>query len=344
MPAEYAILIAFFALLGNAFFVGAEFGLVSARRSSVESLAAAGSKKAKKTLYAMEHISLMLAGAQLGITLFSLVLGAVAEPVIAHALESPLHALGLSDASIHIVSFIIALTIMVYLHVVVGEMIPKNLALARPEQTALKLVPWLVLIVSWIKPVVFGLNWVANKTLVFVKIQPKDEIPSAFNRDEVAGFIKESHNEGYIDKDEAELLSSALNLDDAILHRIILPYKDLVTIPLESTYVYVKQLASKYGYSRYPIKDGDKYIGYVHLKDIIAVKESNLNLNIDKSIIRDLYPTTEDQSLRIVLTGMQKARSHLGQVFSTKGEPIGLIALEDVLEELVGTIHDYSHS
>lgn len=344
MPAEYAILIAFIALAGNAFFVGAEFGLVSARRSNIESLAASGSKRAKKTLYAMEHISLMLAGAQLGITLFSLILGAVAEPVIAHALESPLHALGLSDTYVHFVSFLIALAIMVYLHVVAGEMIPKNLALARPEQTALKLVPWLVLIVSWIKPVVHSLNWVANKTLVLIKIQPKDEIPSAFNRDEVAGFIKESHNEGYIDKDEVALLTGALHLDDATLHRIILPYKNLVTIPKNSTPLYVQQLASKHGFSRYPIKDGEKYIGYVHLKDIIAVKESELNSAISENIIRELYPVKADQSLRSVLSGMQKARSHLGQVFNVNDKPIGLIALEDVLEELVGTIHDHSHS
>lgn len=344
MPAEYAVLVALFALMGNAFFVGAEFGLVSARRSSIESLAVSGSKRAKKTLYAMEHISLMLAGAQLGITLFSLILGAVAEPVIAHALEAPLHAIGLSDTYIHIVSFVIALCIMVYLHVVAGEMIPKNLALARPEQTALKLVPWLVLIVSWVKPVVYTLNWIANKTLILIRIQPKDEIPSAFNRDEVAGFIKESHNEGYIDKDEVALLTGALHLDDTILNRIILPYKNLVTIPKNSTPLYVQQLASKYGFSRYPIKDGEKYIGYVHLKDIIAVKENLLNSAVSKSIIRELYPVKSDQSLRSVLSGMQKARSHLGQVSNAKGEYIGLIALEDVLEELVGTIQDDSHS
>lgn len=343
MPTDIAIVVAIIALMGNAFFVGAEFGLMSSRRSSIEAMAVNGSKRAKKTLYAMEHISLMLAGSQLGITLFSLILGAVAEPLIAHALEAPLETLGLSTTYIHIISFTVALIIMVYIHVVVGEMIPKNLALSKPETTALRLVPALVLIVSWIRPIVYSLNWVANKSLTLFGIKPKDEIPSAFNRDEVAGFIKESATEGLIDKQEMELLNGTLRLDDALLHRILLKYDTLVTITKDSTPLYVQQLASKHGFSRYPVKDGSKLIGYVHLKDIIAIPSNQLSKPIKKTLIRDLYKISEDQPLRKVLIEMQNARLHLGQVFDSKGKPMGLIALEDVLEELVGTIHDHTN-
>ena len=328
MTSELALLIAFLALFANAFFVGAEFSLISSRRSSIESLAVNGSKAARKTLFAMENVSLMLAGAQLGITLFSLILGAVAEPSIAHLLEDPLHNLGFSDSTVHIISFAIALSIVIYLHVVIGEMVPKNLALANPEKTALKLVPVLVSLVNWMKPIISILNWIANRILLVLGIQPKDEIPSAFNRDEVAGFIKESHIGGMIDKEKVGLLTNTLDLDESNLKKIILPYDKIVSAKITDTPQTIQDLAIKHGFSRYPIKDGNKYIGYVHLKDIINLPDKIQSKQIKKTLIRDLYRVDQNVSLRSVLVGMQSSQLHLGEVYSVKGKAIGIIALK----------------
>ncbi|MBF6621351.1 MAG: DUF21 domain-containing protein, partial [Patulibacter sp.] len=177
-------------LLGlNAFFVGAEFALISARRSEIEPRAEEGSRAAKITLGAMEHVSLMMAGAQLGITICSVGLGYIAEPALAHLIEPLFEAIGIPSSLLHPVAFVIALSIVVYLHVVLGEMVPKNIALAGPERSALMLGPPLVMVVRILRPAIAGLNWVANVVLRGVGVEPKDEVTSAFTRDEVAGLL-----------------------------------------------------------------------------------------------------------------------------------------------------------
>src|SRR5215211_5272567 len=177
-----ALAVSAFLLVANAFFVGAEFALISARRSAVEPRAQAGNRLATMTLRAMERVSLMLAGAQLGITVCSLGLGYLGEPAIAHALEAPFEAAGLPEALIHPVAFAIALTIISFLHVVLGEMVPKNIALAGPDRAALTLAPPMTLIVRVLRPAIALLNWIANRTLRAVGVEPRDEITSAFTR------------------------------------------------------------------------------------------------------------------------------------------------------------------
>src|SRR6187455_361642 len=149
-------------LLTNAFFVGAEFAVITARRSSIEPRAHAGSRAAKTVLWAMENVSLMLACAQLGITVASVSLGVVAEPAIAHAIEPLMESLGLPEGAAHVIALIIALGIIVSLHVIVGEMVPKNAAVANPDRAAMILGPPLVVIARLVKPIIVALNWVAN--------------------------------------------------------------------------------------------------------------------------------------------------------------------------------------
>lgn len=341
MGAEIALLIAVIMLLGNAFFVGAEFGLVSARRSSMELKALNGSKPAKITLHAMEHVSLMLAGAQLGITLCSLILGAVAEPLFAHMLESVFAWLGVSESLLHVSSFVLALAIMVYLHVVIGEMVPKNLALANPDKTALALIPPLVFIVRIIEPIVKALNAIANGCLRLVGIKPRREIASAFSRDEVAGFVKESHHEGLIDTEEEQLLTSALELDERNVEKILIPLSNIVILDSESRLQDVEDAVRSTGYSRFPVKDlAGSIIGYVHIKDLLGKSDSDLERHIPKSIIRPIATIKQHDSLRRALAHMQRSEAHLAQVIDKSGVLLGMIALEDALEELVGEIHD----
>lgn len=343
MSAETSLLIAGLTLLGNAFFVGAEFGLVSARRSSIELMALSGSRAAKITLDAMEHVSFMLAGAQLGVTLCSLILGAVGEPLIAHALAGPLQTLHIPEALLHPIAIVIALAVMSYAHVVIGEMVPKNLALASPDRTALLLTPPLALIVRLTRPLVLGLNALANVGLWVIGIKPQREIASTFTRDEVAGFVKESRREGLLSEDEEHLLAGALEFDERTVQSVLLPQAKLVTIAPNATPAQIEALAGSTGYSRFPVRTtAGTLAGFVHLKDILNIDDAKHNEPIAKSIIRPLPEVKERESLRTTLASMQRSNCHLAQVVGAKGKVLGVVALEDVLEELVGEIRDDS--
>ena len=236
MSPEAALVAAVLLLLGNAFFVGAEFSLVAVRRSAIEPLAAKGSKKASRTLGALENISFLMASAQLGITLCSLALGAVAEPAIAHLLEGPFHEARLSENLIHPVSFVIALAVTVFAHVIIGEMVPKNIALARPEKMAMALTAPLLFVTALLKPLVHLLNFLANWTLRLFGITPKNEVASSYTRDEMADLVRESRREGYLSEDNEQLLSGALSFDAHAVRDIVMPLEDLVTVDKTASY------------------------------------------------------------------------------------------------------------
>lgn len=344
MSVEIALFIAVAMLVGNAFFVGAEFGLISTRRSSIEIRALKGSRAAKTTLDAMEHISHMLAGAQLGVTLCSLVLGAVGEPLFAHLFEPFFETLGISASLLHPLSFVFALITMVYLHVVIGEMVPKNIALADPERAALLLIPPLVFILNFVNPIVRGLNAVANGCLRIFRVKPKAEIPSTFNRDEVAGFVEESHREGLLSEDEKHLLSGVLRFEERTVESILLPLNDTIVVDEKSTPARIEQLVAKTGFSRFPTSDNHGNLsGYIHLKDILKIDAAKQNDSLGGSHTRPLATVRAGTSLSGALGIMQHAHAHLARVTGPGGAILGIIMLEDVLEELVGEIHDDAH-
>lgn len=342
MSIEAGIVLAIAVLLGNAFFVGAEFALVSARRSNIELKALNGSRAARITLNGMEHVSLMLAGAQLGVTLCSLIFGAVAEPLVAHALEAPFHSLHVPDIFVHPLSFAIALALMVYLHVVVGEMVPKNLSLAVSTRAALVLVPPLWLIVKMAGPLVTVLNAVANGTVRLLGVRPRQEIRSSFSRDEVAGFVKESHREGLLSEEEEQLLSSTLNFEDRRIKHVVLPLEHVVVSSPKPTAAEIEALSARTGFSRFPVPDSrGTLLGYVHLKDLLHIPEGQEGDPLPARLVRPLGNVTAASSLRDALATMQQTGSHIAQVTGgRRGKVIGVVMLEDVLEEIVGTIRD----
>ncbi len=342
MSVETSIILSLLVLLGNAFFVGAEFGLVSARRSNIELKALNGSRAAKITLSAMEQVSLMLAGAQLGVTLCSLIFGAVAEPLVSHGLHRPFALFGVPHAFVEPVSFAMALALMVYLHVVIGEMVPKNLSLAASTRAALLLVPPLWLIVKLTRPLVVALNAIANGTVRLLGVRPRQEIRSSFSRDEVAGFVKESHREGLLSEEEEHLLSSTLDFEDRRIKHVVLPLEHVVLTSNKPTAAEIEMLSAKTGFSRFPVpntRGGLK--GYVHLKDMLHIPEAHANEPLPARLIRPLGNVTANASLRGALATMQQTGSHIAQVTSgRRGKLVGVVMLEDVLEELVGTIRD----
>lgn len=339
MGVEVALAIALLVLLGNAFFVGAEFAVVSARRTNIELKALEGSRSAKITLKAMEQVSLMLAGAQLGITLCSLIFGAVGEPVIAHALEGPLANLGVSSSLLHPISFAIALILMVYLHVVIGEMVPKNISLARATRAALLLAPILYFIVLICKPVINALNAFANFCLRLIGITPQQEVRSSFNRDEVAGFVKESSRNGLISQEEETLLSGSLNFEEKTVQDIMRPIDSVATAPHNPYPSDIEKLSVDTGFSRFPIeKEPGNISGYVHVKDLLRVRQDQLEKPLAKSLIRPLAAVAADTTLRGALLIMQEKSSHIAKVTDDQRRTVGIVILEDILEELIGPI------
>jgi CBS domain containing-hemolysin-like protein len=330
-------------LLGNAFFVGAEFGLVSARRSSIELRALNGSRAAKITLDAMEHVAIMLAGAQLGVTLCSLILGAVGEPLFVSLLTGPFAALRMPPELLQPAAVVGALALMSYAHVVIGEMVPKNLAMAGSDRAALLLTPPLVLIVKTIRPLVSALNATANMILGILGVKAQREVASTFTRDEVAGFVKESHREGLLSEDEEQLLSGALRFDDRTVQAVLVPVQKMVVVNSHVTPAEVEQLAATTGFSRFPAADSSgKLVGYLHLKDILAVDDKDHNQPIAAKTLRALVSVKPRATLRSALVAMQRSGAHLARVNGSDGETQGIIMLEDVLEELVGEIRDDS--
>jgi CBS domain containing-hemolysin-like protein len=340
MSTGTAIAVSVLLLAANAFFVAAEFALVSARRTTIEPRARAGSRAAKTTLRAMENVSLMMAAAQLGITICSLGLGYLGEPAIAHLIEGPLQAIGIPSGFVHPIAFAIALSIVSFLHVVLGEMVPKNLALAGPDRAALALGPPLALVVHVMRPAIVALNAVANATLRLFGVTPQDEVTSAFTRDEVAGLVEESRREGLLDPHEGRLLVGALRFEERDARSVLLPTADLVTVDETVTPAALEQLAARTDYSRFPVSREGELIGYLHLKDVLEFEDEHRTRPIARSWIRPLPAVQQADRLRAILRTMQESGAHLAGVVGGAGDTVGVVALEDVLEELVGEIRD----
>ena len=337
-----AILLALVLLAGNAFFVGAEFALISARRTQIEPRAADGSWSARITLRAMERVSLMMAGAQLGITACSLGLGALGEPAVAHQLEKPLAALGVSGPLLHGVSFTVALLIVVALHMVLGEMVPKNIAIAGPERSAIALGPALYGIVWVLKPVIWTLNQLANLGLKVLRVEPQDEVTSTLRSEEVAGVVTESRDEGLLDDAEHRVLTGSLTLSFETVRDVMTPRENLVTLPVDVTPQRAQKESVRTGFSRFPLvgDDGD-LVGYLHLKDFAAVPRGTATKPVPESAVRPLTEISPDVSLEEALTAMQARGTHLALVRDPEsGEVAGAAMLEDVIERLVGEVVD----
>lgn len=327
-------------LLGlNALFVAAEFALISVRRTQLEPLAQAGSRTARLALKATSNVTLAMAAAQLGITICSLGLGAISEPAIAHLMEPAFKAANVPENFVHPISFVIAMTLVVFLHVVLGEMVPKNLALVAPERASLILGPFMLAVVAVLKPFVVSLNWIANHAVRLFGIQPVDEVASTYTHDEVAGLVEESRREGLLDEDEYGLVSGALDFYDGTVDQVLLPRDGLVTIPPDATPVDVEQACAETGFSRFPVLDANREIaGYLHIKDVLETDEESRLETIADKWLRPLATVVAGSGLYEALRTMQARGSHMARVADESGGVLGVIMLEDVLEELVGEI------
>ncbi len=346
MSAQVALAVGVLLLSGNAFFVGAEFATLSARRSAIEPLAEQGDRRAQTVVWAMEHLSLMLACAQLGVTVCSTGLGIIAEPAIARTLQAPLHALGLPAGLLHPVAFVVALVIVVYLHVVLGEMVPKSLAVTSPDRAVMIFTPPLVMLGRVLRPVIVSLNWLANHVVRLLGITPQDEVASAFTAQEVQSIVVRSQAEGML-ADEEGLLTGALEFSERTAEQVMVPVAALVSLPQGCTPEDLEGEVRRTGFSRFPVVGAspDDLVGYLHLKDVLDATAESASRPIDPRRVRALADVSPDTEVEETLATMQRSGAHLARVRDTGsvlggGAVLGVVFLEDILEELVGEVRD----
>ena len=339
MSSGTALVVGVLLLAANAFFVGAEFAIISARRSSIEPLALAGNKRAKTVLWAMEHVSLMLACAQLGVTVCSTGLGVIAEPALAHLIEAPLEALGVPASFTHPIAFVIALAVVVYLHVVLGEMVPKNLSVSGPDKAVMWFGPPLVYVGRVLKPIIYALNWLANHAVRLTGVEPKDEVASAFTAEEVQSILEHSRAQGAL-VDEQGLLAGAIEFSERDAVDVMIPVEDLVLLQEGCTADEVERLVARTGYSRFPVADaaGD-LLGYLHLKDVLFAMDDQRHEPLQVWRVRALAEAAPGDEVEAVLRAMQRSGAHLARIWDGTSV-LGVVFLEDILEELVGEVRD----
>jgi CBS domain containing-hemolysin-like protein len=344
----FGVLLTALLLAANAFFVAAEFALISARRDRLEALAEQGKHSAVTVIRAGENLPLMLAGAQLGITICSILLGRVGEPAVAHLLEKPFHLLGIPDTVLHTVSFVIAITIVVVLHVLLGEMVPKNIAIAGPESSAMLLVPPYLLWVRAARPVIAVYDWCAHVILRAVGVEAKSELENTVSTVELSEMIAESLSEGLLDPDEHNRLSRALRIRNRVVADVAMPLSEVHAVPVAGdeygpTVAAIRSALAETGYSRFPVVDSwGRFIGYVHIKDILPAVDDP-DAVVDLATVRPLPEVRETTPLPDALSLLRRENSHLALVTAADGGVSAMVTLEDLVEDVVGAVRDRTH-
>jgi CBS domain containing-hemolysin-like protein len=327
-------------LIVNAFFVAAEFAVISARRSQIEPLAEKGKRSARTALFAMEHATLMLATTQLGITVCSLLILNVSEPAIHHLLEIPLHLTGLPDAAIGVISFVITLLLVSFLHVVFGEMVPKNISFSVPDRAVLLLAAPLVFFATVFRPIIHALNATANAFVRLLRVEPKDEANSTFTLEEVQNIVDQSTREGVL-KDRTGALTAAFEFTEKRVSDVAIPVRQLVSLPEDTTPADLEHAVSRHGFSRYVLVDeSGEPTGYLHLKDVLELDDDEADRPVPPKFVRQLVSVYEGTELEDALATMRRAGAHLGRAFDEQGATAGVLFLEDIIEELVGEVQD----
>ena len=303
----------------SAFFVAAEFSLIAARRSVIEPMAVTSSR-ARSTIKAMEEVSLMMACAQLGITLCGVLLGAVGEPAVATLLEPVFEAVGVPESWLHPVSLTIALLLVVSAHVALGEMVPKNIAIAGPERTAIALAPILRGIASAIGPIIRLLNHWSNAVVRATGREPRDEVASAFTREEVGDLVTQSLAEGVLDADEGQRINSALEFDVSQVDSVMVSADEVVSVPAGVSAAELERACARTGFSRFPVRQDDgRFAGYLHIRDVVDIPAERRDEPVPQQRIRALPSVSPHTDLRSALDRMRRIGAHMAEVADRAG-------------------------
>jgi CBS domain containing-hemolysin-like protein len=339
------ILLVLFLVLLNAFFVASEFALVRVRGTRLAELASSGNKRAKIAQHVTSRLDAYLSACQLGITLASLGLGWVGEPAVAHLIVEPLmEYFGAPEYMIAPVSFGIAFAIITFLHIVLGELAPKSIAIFKSEGTSLWLSGPLMLFYKMAYPAIWLLNGTANTLLRWIGIQPASEHESGHTEEEIRILMKESQKSGHIDENELELVENIFDFSERVAREIMIPRTMLICLYADAPFEENLRIVQQERHTRYPVVEHDKdhIMGWVHASDVYnAALSSGPHAKRDiREFIRPMKVVPESMEISQVLKTMQKDRTHMVTVVDEFGGTAGLITLEDIIEEIVGDIQD----
>ena len=337
MTALYLLLVLSL-VLANGFFVASEFALVGVRRSRVETLAASGSRNARRLLGLLDHLNASISATQLGITMASLALGWIGEPVVAHILEEPLKG-RVSEAALHTISFTVAFTIITFLHIVLGELAPKTLALERAERTALAIALPMELFYKIFRWPIRLLDWAGTRTVRLFGLHPSGEHGSIYTEDELRGLIDVSRRSGQLKEEEQRLIEGVFEFSAAAVREAMVPRTEVVALSAAASLDEARELFRSTGYSRLPVYRArlDEVVGVLFRKDVDMGQAGPGSL---ESLVRTPSYIPASASLGDALRQMQSARVHLVFVVDEHGGIEGILTLEDLLEEIVGEIDD----
>mgnify|MGYP002718352549 CR=1 FL=1 len=326
----------------NAFFVASEFALVSSRRDRLESMAAQGKKEAQQVIHSIEHLSIYLAGAQFGITICSLILGKVAEPAIARYIEVPFMALGVPADLLHPIAFVIALAIISWLHILFGEMVPKNMAISAPLVTGRIAVPLQYVFSVIFRPVIAVLNGTANRALLAMGIEPQEEGTAGRSPEELTALVRHSAQEGTMAEQTADLVTRTLSFSERMAEDVMTPRTSMVSVNRDTTAAEIVEIARRTGYSRFPVvgDSRDDIVGMVHVKQAVAVPLANRADAYAAGLMSEVTEVPETMPLDPLLMELRLHGTQMALVVDEYGGTAGVVTLEDVVEELVGEVVD----
>lgn len=339
MPTELAVVFALFLVFLNGFFVAAEFALVKVRHTRIVQLVDEGKSTAKMAHHAITHLDAYLSATQLGITLASLGLGWIGEPAFAVILEPLFAAAGTSEAVSKGISFAVAFTVISILHIVLGELAPKSWAIQKPEKVSLGIAFPLHWFYVLFKPAIIVLNGLAGRVLKLVGIRPASEHEMAHSQEEISMLLSASGESGVLKESEVDIVKHVFRFGDKNAGDVMLPRVDIAMIRADWSVKDAADFALSHPFSRYPITDGDadSIQGMVHIKDLLRLERDGGEL---ASIRRDVLMVPESRPLDDLLRDFQKERTHMAIVVDEYGGTAGLVTLEDVLEQIVGSIVD----
>ena len=323
----------------NGVFVAAEFALVGSRRSRIEALVNDGNRGARWLLRVFDRPTgkdSYIAVAQLGITLASIGLGMYGEPAIAHWLYGPFESLGLSVGAAHTVGFAVALSIITYLHVVFGEMIPKALALATPEGTSLRVNPVMRICSVLFKPAVISLNWIALSLMRLLRIPEPDKILSLYSSEELAIVTDESAEGGELPELQREIIHNIFELEDLTAEELMTSRSHILAIEYRASRTEIAARIQASSTSRYPVfvDDLDHVIGLLHVKDFVRAGQSDEPIDLT-TLVRRLPTVSGNTAADILLARFKNERVHAALVVDELGGTIGLVTLDDIISEVI---------
>ncbi|MGH4035668.1 hemolysin family protein [Actinomycetota bacterium Odt1-20B] len=330
MSFPMALFVTVLLLIGSGFFVAAEFALVAAKRHRMEKAAAEKKRGAKAALAGMRELSLMLAGAQLGITVCTLGLGSISKPAISHELDPLLHGWGLPSGLSYGVSFAFAMIVVVFLHMVVGEMAPKSWAIAHPERSAMLLSPAFRAVVKAVRPLIWLLNRVSNGLVRLCRVTPRDELTAVHNREQLTHLVEESERLGLISKDDSELIARSLTEPLTPVGDLQIPSAEITSVPGTAPVDEILAVADASARTRLLVRDGARVLGSVHARDALVARTRG-RATTAADLARPMPELTADTTVADAVEQLRHRRASLAVVCDDTGRLTGLVSLDDLL-------------